>query len=46
MYLEQVLAADEQILETAQLHWVNYLKQWFFAFFWCSVFYGFFDIAR
>ena len=33
MYLEQVLAADEQILETAQLHWVNYLKQWFFAFF-------------
>ena len=33
MYLERVLAADEQILETAQLHWVNYLKQWFFAFF-------------
>lgn len=33
MYLEQVLAADEQILETAQLHWVNCLKQWFFAFF-------------
>lgn len=33
MYLERVLVADEQILETAQLHWVNYLKQWFFAFF-------------
>ena len=33
MYLERVLAADEQILETAQLHWVDYLKQWFFALF-------------
>lgn len=33
MYIERVLATDEQILETAQLHWVNYLKQWFFAFF-------------
>lgn len=41
MYLEQVLAADEQILETAQLHWVNYLKQWFFAFF-GAVFFMFF----
>lgn len=41
MYLEQVLATDEQILETAQLHWVNYLKQWFFAFF-GAVFFMFF----
>lgn len=32
MYLERVLAADEQILETAQLHWINFLKQWGFAF--------------
>lgn len=32
MYLEQVLATDEQIQETAQLHWINFLKQWGFAF--------------